>query len=71
MKRFLMHFPIGVLTGVVFNYDGYLALGLLFGFCFYEFIQDWRKRDNSYKDVIGFVVGLFVGGVGILIWLNL
>lgn len=61
-KRFWMHFPLGLLAA--FFLVVIPATGIIFAASFlaYEIIQDWRKHDSSYKDVIGYLVGMAVGG---------
>jgi len=39
---------------------GALAIGLMVA---YEAFNDWRKRDESYKDVLGVVWGVLIGGL--------
>jgi hypothetical protein len=66
--RFVMHFPIGVITAFSWYYIGGIAWMLLAGFLAYEFIQDFGgKHDSSYKDIIGWLAGLFIGAG--IIWL--
>jgi hypothetical protein len=40
-----------------------LALALLLGVVSYEALQDWRKGDNSFHDVLEVLIGLFAGAV--------
>jgi len=65
--RFWMHFPVGLFTALSWYYVDGIGWMLFAGFLAYEFIQEWRKHDLSYKDVIGWLAGLFIG-TGI-IWL--
>ena len=55
--RFAMHFPVGLFAAwltIVMPVVGILFVVL---FCVYEIMNDWRKVDWSYKDVIGFIAG--------------
>lgn len=71
--RALLHFPVGLMAILIMAYVKPLlvgvSIGCLGGFSFlvYEAMNDWRKEDWSYKDVIGFVAGIYFGGF--LIWL--
>ena len=37
----------------------------------YEVVNDWRKVDHSYKDVLGIVWGYLLGIIGIGLWVLL
>ena len=71
--RAAMHFPVGVLAVLIMAFVNPPNLGIAIGllgalaFLVYEIMQDWRKHDKSYKDVIGFVAGIYSGAI--LIWL--
>ncbi len=64
--RFWMHFPIGVLAAVGTFLEPAWGITLFAGFLAYEFIQEWRKKDHSYKDVIGTLVAYGLTGA---LWL--
>jgi len=59
-KRFWGHFPLGFYTGLLYIFPP-AGIGLTNAFLAYEAIQDWRKVDHSYKDIIGWLVGLAFG----------
>ena len=63
-----MHFPVGMLGAWLIDQSP--AIGIMFTayFGLYEVMNDWRKADKSYKDVIGAVFGFGVMAVGILLW---
>ena len=62
-KRFWIHMPVGVLNAAVYALNPLIGLGATVGFLGYEYIQEWRKNDNSHKDVIGWLWWLYVGVV--------
>lgn len=67
--RFWMHFPMGMFAALLLTQPKTLWIGiaLAFSFLVYEIMNDWRKKDWSYKDVCGFVWG--IGAVGLIIYL--
>lgn len=63
--RLIMHFPVGLFAAwltIIMPVPGVL---FTLGFYVYEVMNDWRKVDWSYKDVIGFVAGY---GTLLAIW---
>ena len=67
-KRLLQHIPPGIVSAVL-CYELPLIGALSFvGFWLYEFIQEWRKADKSYKDCIGFLDGFTGTAILIVIW---
>ena len=79
--RAVMHIPVGlgvvaiiclpILLGFPSSLSfAFIVLGLFAGLSFlvYEVLQDWRKGDKSFKDVIGFVEGLFLGAFMVIGW---
>jgi len=63
-KRFLMHFPVGVINSFVLVVVPLGGIACLLAFLGYEYIQEWRKVDHSYKDVYGFVSGFYLAMIG-------
>lgn len=71
--RLLWHIPVGmlgvaimgwaVLYKTVFIVNIVVGVVFLASFLVYEIMQDWRKGDKSFKDVIGAVVGIAIGGI--------
>ena len=55
--RFWLHFPIGLLAGWISLFYPIIGLTFFLGFLTYEAMNDWRKWDWSYKDVLGGVAG--------------
>ncbi len=66
--RALMHFPVGVYVAWLVTVDPTLCWLLGISFLVYEAMNDWRKKDWSYKDILGFTVGLGVGSFGVFLW---
>jgi hypothetical protein len=62
--RLWLHAPWGLLGALLyFAVDkgfGALAIGLMIA---YEAFNDWRKKDESYKDVLGIVWGVLIAGI--------
>ncbi len=61
--RFWLHFPVGVLCAWLFTVNPILAVLNAVSFLVYEVLNEWRKADHSYKDVVGFCFGLAVGSI--------
>lgn len=69
-KRLWMHFPGGLL-GAYFTWFDWSA-GLTFNLLFivYEVVQDWRKGDSGFKDILGHVAGYATGSaIRSILWL--
>jgi len=60
-KRFWLHIPAGVANAGAYALHPVIGLGITVGFLGYEYIQEWRKNDNSHKDVVGWLWGLYIG----------
>lgn len=59
--RLGMHLPWGIIGASLCIPDraiGITATGLMIS---YEGFNDWRKKDNSYKDILGIVWGFLMG----------
>ena len=61
--RAAIHFPVGVFTAFLLLIHPTTGIAFTISFLAYEFINDWRKHDNSYKDIYGFLWGFAVGVV--------
>ena len=74
--RAVMHIPVGlgvvaiICLPILLGFPTLLCLALIvvgslagLSFLVYQIMQDWRKGDKSFKDVIGFVEGLFIGAI--------
>ena len=55
--RFWLHFPVGCLCAWLTWQHAALGISLFASFMFYEYMNDWRKIDHSYKDIYGAVFG--------------
>lgn len=67
-KRALLHFPVGVGTILVSHYapegmEGAIILALVAGFVVYEIMEAMSLRDQAFKDIQGWLAGLFAGAV--------
>ena len=62
------HFPIGAIAAWLTVHSPALGLGLLGASFAYEIMNDWRKGDTSYKDVLGIVQGFGVVAVLATLW---
>ncbi len=63
--RAFLHLPVGLLNAWFFSFNEMLGLGMVITFLCYEAMNDWRKKDWSYKDIFGYAFGLGLGGVAI------
>jgi len=66
--RRLIHTPLGILTALMLWRMPVGGVVFAFGFLVYEIAEDWRKGDQAYVDVFGYLLGLGVGIVAIMIW---
>ena len=60
--RLWMHVPWGMLAVGLFVYHPLLGVVACFSELAYEAFNDWRKHDESYKDVVGSTWGILIGG---------
>ncbi|MBA7568816.1 hypothetical protein ES708_10551 [subsurface metagenome] len=65
--RCLMHIPWGLLAVGLFVFHPLLGATACFAELAYEAFNDWRKGDESYKDVVGIAWGILIGGYTLLI----
>ena len=68
---FLLHFPVGVVAFFLTLWKPSIGITFTFIFLTYEIMNDWRKKDHSYKDVYGFAFGYGIPACFVLIWLFL
>ena len=73
-QSFWIHFPVGVINVYLFRKSRWLGFGALVSFLTYEIVEDarlawkhWRqgltREDMAYKDIRGFLFGLFTTGL--------
>jgi len=60
--RFWLHLPVGVVCALLTYWHAPLGISGTMIFVTYEIMNDWRKADNSYKDVYGFCWGYIGAG---------
>jgi len=65
--RLWMHVPWGLLAVGLFVFHPLLGATACFMELGYEILNDWRKKDESWKDVIGICWGILIGGYALLI----
>lgn len=65
--RCLIHIPWGMLGAGLCLFHPLLGFAACFAMLAYEAFNDWRKGDESYKDVLGIVWGVLIGGYTLLI----
>jgi len=67
--RFWLHVPVGIICAGLMFFMPWHGAFLTVGFLAYEAMNDWRKKDSSYKDIFGFLFGF--GGASILLLLRI
>ncbi len=66
--RNFIHYIAGGITAWISMTIPVLGLTLALTFLIYEIMNDWRKKDHSYHDVLEFLIALFVVVTGLMIW---
>ncbi len=66
--RNVFHYIAGGITAWISMTNPVLGLTLALTFLVYEIMNDWRKGDHSYHDVLEFLIALFVVVTGLMIW---
>ncbi len=61
--RLFLHLPWGLLGVWLITVDTAIGIMATSGMFIYEAFNDWRKHDESYKDVLGIVWGILLGGI--------
>ena len=67
--RAIIHFPVGALCAILTFFLPSLGISLTIYFIVYEVLNDWRKKDSSYKDVFGGALGYGAASLVILYYL--
>ncbi|MBU1621925.1 MAG: hypothetical protein KKF27_21090 [Gammaproteobacteria bacterium] len=59
-----MHFPVGAAAAAMYYLSEYVPLGAAILassiMVLYEFLNEWGKHDQSYRDLIGMAFGIWV-----------
>ncbi len=66
--RNAFHYVAGGITAWISFPNPILGLTLALTFLIYEAMNDWRKIDHSYHDILEFLIALFVVATGLKIW---
>jgi len=64
--RLAIHLPWGLLAVGLFVFHPLLGMTACFSTFVYELANNWRKGDSSYKDILGIVWGILIGGYVLL-----
>ena len=67
-KRLIQHIPPGMLAAFLVELSTSAGILYFLGFWLYEFLQEWKKNDRSYKDAIGFLDGFTAMATLILLY---
>jgi hypothetical protein len=59
LKQFI-HFFAGVLTAYTSFYNIVLSILMFIAFMLYELDEDWHIRDQAYKDILVYAIGLYM-----------
>ncbi len=66
--RNFIHYIAGGITAWISMTSPVLGLTLALTFLIYEAMNDWRKVDHSYHDILEFAIGIFVVATGLMVW---
>jgi len=69
--RLLIHVPVGVVNGLIFNVNVFAGVVFAWGFIHgYEFNEDSYIQDQAWKDICGYLWGFALWFVvhQIIIW---
>lgn len=68
LTRVLIHMPLGILVCLLGIYVGWwLAVIFAMGFGVYELNQDLHISDGAFTDLKGFLWGIAIGGIAIVV----
>ena len=70
MGRALIHVPVGALNAWFMSRDPVLGVVFFLGFMLYELTEDWRIRDQAFRDIKGYLVGLAICSTALLLTRN-
>jgi len=60
----LAHFLYGVLTALS---DWYLSISMAILFIIYELDEEWHIKDNAYRDILEYIIGVAIGALALLV----
>jgi len=58
-----VHIPLGIFNALLLAMDPAAGITFGLGFLGYEHLQDKYKKDESYKDIFGWLCGIAIGVV--------
>lgn len=59
LKKDLVHYLAGLLTGLTAFINSLLAILTFISFLVYELDEDWHIRDKAYRDIKIYALGLY------------
>lgn len=66
-----LHYVAGAAAGwLVIEYP-IAGLSLMLSFMIYEAMNDWRKKDSSFHDILEFLIAFYPAALGVGIWRSL
>lgn len=66
--RSAFHYIAGGISAWITTIFPLLGFSLILVFLVYEAMNDWRKGDDSYHDVLEGMIGIFTVATGLGIW---
>lgn len=70
MGRVLLHVPIGAFNAWLFWHVPQVGVIFFVGFLIYELNEDWRIRDQAWRDIKGYLWGLAIAAVFLILLLG-
>jgi len=56
----IIYFLAGVLTAYTSFYNTILSILMFIAFMLYELDEDWHIRDQAYRDILVYAIGLYM-----------
>jgi len=70
LKSKLAHFLAGLITGITSTFNPILSAITFMGFVVYEVIEAVDEKDKAWRDIMEYMVGLYVSAILLLVrWL--
>jgi len=66
LKNKLTHFLAGLITGITSTFNPVLSAITFIGFIVYEVIEAVDEKDKAWRDIMEYMVGLYVSTILIL-----